>query len=96
MPLYALSQERGTVPHCRGIWVHPRAGLDGYEEWKMYCPYQGLNPGLSGLQQVAIVATLSWSPPGWSGVNEIFTKLVINAENHTNYKKIDKNYELYL
>jgi len=32
MPLYALFQERAPVPHCRGIWVHPRAGLDGNEE----------------------------------------------------------------
>ena len=62
----------------------------------MYCPHQGLNPGLTRLQHVAIVTTLSWSPPGWSAVNEIFTNLVINVENHTNYKKLINNYELYL
>jgi hypothetical protein len=69
MPLYALSQERAPVPHCRGICVHPRAGLDRNEESKMYYPHQGLNPGLSRMKQVAILATLSWSPPGWSIVN---------------------------
>jgi hypothetical protein len=51
----------GKVPaaHWIGGWMVPRAGVDGFGEQKISCPYRDSNLGPSSLQRVAIPTELS-------------------------------------
>jgi hypothetical protein len=42
-------RERAPVPHCRGGWVGPKAGLDGYGEKSISYSQQDSNHGQSSL-----------------------------------------------
>ena len=51
--------ERGPGTHCRGGWLGPRAGVDGFGENKYLYPHRAWNPRSSSSWRVAARVTLS-------------------------------------
>ena len=53
-----LPPEKSPGTYCTGGWVGPRAGLDGYREEKIFCPYRGSNPVASRYTNYVITTPL--------------------------------------
>jgi hypothetical protein len=56
------ARESTPVTHTRstGVWFGPRAGLHGFEEEAIVCPYGDPNPGLCSQQLISVSTTLRW------------------------------------